>query len=104
MDAFRFAPELFEFRSSVMAEFSERGFDWLSHYSAVDPLHDCYGIEVCGIADKEDAVQILSILQAMCPDWTRGRLEYKGYGREAGWKARISRDGTAFRDRWSAVP
>lgn len=100
MDCFRFAPELFEIRNDVMAELSERGFAWLSHYSAVDPLHDVYGIEVCGIANQDDASQILRILNGMFPDWKPGRLEYAGYGREAGWKARVMRDGTASRDGW----
>ena len=95
MDAFRFAPELFEVRNDVMAALGEQGYDWLSHYSAVDPLHDAYGIEVCGIPDREDALQILSILHGMFPGWTSGGPEYKGYGREAGWKARVIRDGTS---------
>jgi len=56
-DVFRFAPELFEVRTDVIAELSDRGFDWLSHYSAVDPMHDVYGIEVCGIRDQDDAWQ-----------------------------------------------
>ena len=47
MDAFRFAPELFEVRNDVMQRLTDEGFDWLSHYSSVDPIHDCYGIEVC---------------------------------------------------------
>ena len=71
-DSFRFAPELFEIRNDVIAELSERGFDWLSHYSAVDPLHDVYGIEVCGIRDRRDAFAIQHILIAMFPDWKPG--------------------------------
>ena len=55
-DVFRFAPELFEVRTDVIAELSDRGFDWVSHYSAVDPMHDVYGIEVCGIRDQDDAI------------------------------------------------
>ena len=38
MDTFRFAPELFEHRNDVIAALAEAGFDWLSHYSSVDPL------------------------------------------------------------------
>jgi hypothetical protein len=72
MDAFRFSPELFEFRNDVMAALSDAGFDWLSHYSAVDPLHDVYGIEVCGIHDREDAAAILQLLIKMYPDWRPG--------------------------------
>lgn len=69
-DIFRFAPELFETRNSVMQELSNAGFEWLSHYSAIDPLHDVYGIEVCGISAYEDAVQIRELLMRMFPTWT----------------------------------
>ena len=71
-DAFRFAPELFEFRNDVITSLSDAGFDWLSHYSAVDPLHDVFGIEVCGIREKSDAVQILKLLVRMFPNWSPG--------------------------------
>lgn len=71
-DAFRFAPELFETRNKVMQELTDAGFDWLSHYSAVDPLHDVYGIEVCGIHEQQDAVEILKLLMKMLPKWTPG--------------------------------
>ena len=71
-DGFRFAPELFEIRTEVIGELSERGFDWLSHYSSVDPIHDCYGIEVCGVRDRDDAIAIQRILQSMFPSWRPG--------------------------------
>ena len=63
-NVFRFAPELFETRTDVIAELSNRGFDWLSHYSSVDPIHDCYGIEVRGIHDKDDAASMLDFLMS----------------------------------------
>ena len=72
MDAFRFAPELFELRTRVMERLTEEGFDWLSHYSSVDALHDIYGIEVCGIHHREDADAILQLLMQMFPNWTPG--------------------------------
>jgi len=72
MDAFRFAPELFEVRTDVMERLTEEGFDWLSHYSSVDPMHDVYGIEVCGIHEREDAIAILKMLMRMFPSWTPG--------------------------------
>jgi hypothetical protein len=71
-DGFRFAPELFQVRTDVIAELTNRGFDWLSHYSSVDPMHDVYGIEVCGIHRQEDASAILSILIGMFPHWRPG--------------------------------
>ena len=72
MDAFRFAPELFEVRTTVMERLSDEGFDWLSHYSSVDPDHEDYGIEVCGIHHQEDAVAILKLLIKMFPTWMPG--------------------------------
>jgi hypothetical protein len=72
MDAFRFAPELFGVRTTVMERLTEEGFDWLSHYSSVDPLHDEYGIEVCGIHEQEDALSIQRLLMAMFPSWKPG--------------------------------
>ena len=72
MDAFRFAPELFEVRNDVMQRLTDEGFDWLSHYSSVDPIHDCYGIEVCGIIQRDDAVAIQRLLMDMFPTWMPG--------------------------------
>ena len=72
MDAFRFAPELFEHRNDVLEQLSAEGFNWLSHFSAVDPLHDVYGIEVCGIREQEDAVAIRDLLMRMYPSWRPG--------------------------------
>jgi hypothetical protein len=70
--AFRFAPELFETRTQVIASLAENGFDWLSHYSSVDPIHETYGIEVCGIRDKSHAISIQQLLIEMFPDWRPG--------------------------------
>ena len=92
MDVFRFAPELFQYRDDVIAELRERGFDWLSHYSAVDPMHDVFGIEVCGIYHEDVAVSILQILIEMYPEWMPQGLWYKDYGREQGWIATVQRD------------
>ena len=92
MDAFRFAPELFEHRTDVMAALADAGFDWLTHYSSVDPLHDVYGIEVCGIPDRDDAARILALLTGMFPTWPLCGVCHKDYGREPGWKARVHRD------------
>ena len=55
-----------------VGDWAEAGFDWLSHYSSVDPLHDVYGIEVCGIHEQEDAIQILGLLAGMFPSWKPG--------------------------------
>lgn len=103
MDAFRFAPELFEVRTDVIAMLADAGFDWLSHYSSVDPLHDLYGIEVCGIHELDDAKEIRNRLMTMFPDWTPGCLCYKDYGREPGWKARVHRDAPRPWEHWESA-
>ena len=72
MDAFRFAPELFEVRTNVMERLTDEGFNWLSHYSSVDLIHDLYGIEVCGILQRDDAVAIQRLLISMFPAWMPG--------------------------------
>ncbi len=89
---FRFAPELFECRSEVQALLAEADILWLSHYSSVDPLHDLYGVEVCGIREEETAERILELLQQRFPAWPHSRWYYKEYGRDIGWKVDIHRE------------
>jgi hypothetical protein len=72
MNNFRFVPELFEVRATVIQRLTDEGFGWLSHYLSVDPIHQDYGIEVCGICDREDAIAILELLTKMFPSWTPG--------------------------------
>ena len=102
-DAFRFAPELFEFRNNVIEELTDAGLYWLSHYSTVDPLHDVYGIEVCGIHNREDAVQILKLLKQMFPRWTPERIWYKDYGIGLGWIATVQRDPDPPDEKWESA-
>ena len=103
MDAFRFSPELFELRTAVMETLEKADFQWLSHYSSVDCLHDLYGIEVCGIHEKDDAHAIREILKEMFPDWIVGCLCYRGSGREPGWKAQVYRDKPRKRKQWETA-
>jgi hypothetical protein len=103
MDAFRFSPELFEHRTTVIEALLEAGFDWLSHYSSVDPLHDVYGIEVCGIREHDDAVAIQQVLMRAFPGWRPGCLCYKDFGREPGWKAKVQRDADPPDEHWETA-
>ena len=100
MDAFRFCPELFELRIEVQAALGDAGFEWLSHYSSVDPLHDVYGIEVCGIHEEDCAIAIRSLLISMFPNWRVGCLCHKDYGREPGFKASVFRDEPQEPEQW----
>jgi hypothetical protein len=72
MAMFRFCPELFEERNRVMEALAAEGYSWLSHFSSVDPLHDTYGIEVCGIRDRDDALAIQKLLKKLYPQWLCG--------------------------------
>jgi hypothetical protein len=103
MDAFRFSPELFELRSDVQAALDEAGFDWFTHYSSVDPVHDLYGIEVCGIVEPDDAQSILTLLRAMFPSWGHAGICFKDYGREPGYKARVYRDQPREPEQWESA-
>jgi hypothetical protein len=103
MDAFRFSPELFGIRTEVMEALEQAGFQWLSHYSAVDCLHDLYGVEVCGIHEKEDAATIQEILVEMFPGWHVGCRCYKDRGRDPGWKVQIYRDKPRRREQWETA-
>jgi hypothetical protein len=103
MDAFRFSPELFEVRTDVMAALNDAGFEWLSHFSSVDPIHDLYGVEVCGIIDSDDAIAIAKLLHRMFPTWRRGCLCYKDYGREPGFKASVYRDEPRRPEQWEVA-
>ena len=103
MDTFRFSPELFEHRNEVMEALEQAGFHWMSHYSSVDCLHDLYGIEVCGIHQKPDAVTIRNILAKLFPDWISCRLMQKDGGREPGWIARIHRDKPRRQKQWETT-
>ena len=102
-DSYRFSPELFEVRNDLIAHLSDRGFDWLTHYSSVDPAHDVHGIEVCGIHDHDDAKQILDILIRMFPDWHQNSLCHKDYGCEPGFQALVSRDSDLPNENWETA-
>jgi hypothetical protein len=101
MQQFEFHPELFEKRALAIEALSKAGFEWFSDYSAVDLRHDGYGIEVCGIEDKTKALQILSVLQIIFPDWNYDHMQEQERGLpDAGWWVSIQRDKKAVRDSW----
>jgi hypothetical protein len=103
--SFAFEPELFEHRTDALGALADSGFDWLSHFSCVDLCHDVYGLEVCGIADREDARQMERLLRRTFPTWRYSYMTLKDWGdRDLGWRVVIHRD----RERpggndWSAV-
>jgi len=93
MPEFRFYPELFECRTKLLDVLEDNDYQWLSHFSAVDLVHEAYGLEVCGIKDEEDAIYIDSIFHALFPDWKYGCRCLKDYGdRDVGWRVKRCRD------------
>ncbi len=91
VNGFRFEPELFGYRDQALSELSKVGYEWLAHFTAIDLLHDIYGLEVCGITKESDAFEIQSILFDTFSNWKHGRIDYKD-GEHHGWKVIIHRD------------
>ena len=89
MSDFAFHPELFESRGLAIETLAQHGYQWLEHFSAVDLLQDLFGLEVCGIAEEQDAQAILSILRKLFADWRHTDLYYHDAERDRGWKALI---------------
>jgi hypothetical protein len=86
---FDFHPELFERRTLALETLAENGYVWLEGFTSVDLLHDLFGLEVCGIAKRNDAEIILSILEGLFPEWPYSDLHYHDYERDRGWKAMV---------------
>ena len=92
MRPFRFEPELFAHRTRLLESLDEAGFDWFSHFSSIDLMHECFGLEVCGIVSSNDAKSIQSIARKAFPSWRYSNIGYSDSTRELGWKVTIHRD------------
>jgi len=91
MTAFQFHSELFEYRTKAQEVLASHGFEWLSHYGAIDMDHYRYGLEVTGIQDEDDSIEIENILKRLFPEWEKGWRYYKDDAHEQGWKIIISK-------------
>jgi hypothetical protein len=92
MNPFRFEPILFAHRAKAMDALGEAGFEWFSHFSSLDILHDVFGLEVCGIDNQELALNLRSVLCQIFPTWKYSRLIYRNGELDPGWKVIIHRD------------
>src|SRR5271155_1424834 len=93
MPKFKFEPGLFDLRAKTSDALTEAGFDWFTHYSSIDPMHDVFGIEVCGIREKEHAIKIQAILRRLFWSWKYSRYYLKDWGdMDIGWIVDIHRD------------
>jgi hypothetical protein len=100
--SFAFHPDLFELRTELLAFLGERGFTWLTDFKSVDPLHDCYGLEVGGIADRTTADAILRTLQRRFRNWHYRHWWCKGSNEvEPGWVVVLHRDPEPRSRSWS---
>lgn len=89
---FQFHPELFERRAEVMALLAEAGLEWFTDYSAVDLLHDNYGLEILGLKTESDAQRVQGIVQGRFPSWRFTRRYLRDHKRDPGWKVVVHRD------------
>ena len=89
MSRFAFHPELFEHRTLALEALDRHGYCWLEDFSAVDLLHEEFGLEVCGLAEEADAEIVLLVLQETFPNWSHADLRYSDRSRELGWKVVI---------------
>lgn len=92
MNDFRFDPELFSYREQALNALNDLGYEWFTHFTAIDLLHDVYGLEVCGITEKTDALKIKSILRRTLTGWRYSWIGYNDGERDRGWKVVIHRD------------
>jgi hypothetical protein len=92
MRPFRFEPDLFEHRATLLECLDESGFEWFSHFFSIDLMHECFGLEMCGIVSSNDAEKIQSVARKAFPSWRYSNIGYSESARELGWKVTIHRD------------
>jgi hypothetical protein len=82
---FEFHPELFEHRSRASGLLEMAGYTWFSDFSSIEPIHEEYGLEICGILNEGDVGPIAEALQRGFPHWHHQRICLQDHGREPGW-------------------
>jgi hypothetical protein len=83
---FQFHPELFESKGRATEILESAGFAGFSDYSAIDLLHEEFGLEVCGIHEESSVEPIAQAMRAGFPHWHYSHVSRKNCGREPGWK------------------
>ena len=87
--SFCFYPELFDQRADATDILEDAGIEWLTAYTAIDLLHEEYGLEVCGIQQQSDLETIAETLREAFPHWHHCRVCFKRGDRDPGWKFAI---------------
>ena len=87
---FEFYPELFGHRSRVAELLEAAGYTWFSDFASIEPLHEEYGLEICGIKNERDVRPIAEALQRGFPHWHHQVTSLQDDGREPGWTVSLS--------------
>ena len=87
--ALEFHPELFAHRGRASELLESAGYSWFSDYSSIDPVHEDYGLEICGIQNDRHVKPILDALQAGFPHWHHHHYCLHEAGREPGWSVTL---------------
>jgi hypothetical protein len=82
---FEFYPELFAERARASELLEEAGYTWFGDYSAIDLLHEEYGLEICGLQTERDAQVVAETLRNGFPHWHHQNICLHDHGRDPGW-------------------
>jgi hypothetical protein len=82
----QFHPQLFECKGTASELLDAAGFAWFSDYSAIDLLHEEFGLEVCGIQEDSNVEPIARAMRDGFPHWHYSHVCFKDGERDPGWK------------------
>lgn len=99
-DPTAYRPELLELGRDVVSELSAAGYEALSDYSSVEPLHDVHGLEVCGVRNTEATLDIVRLLLRLFPGWNAQWFGPPDGWRAEEWVARVQRDRDPVPESW----
>ena len=99
-DPYSFSSELLALKEELILDLSSAGYELGVDYSSVDILHDVHGLEVCGILNPLEAIQIIRLLIRLFPGWSPGWLHAPDAACQQGWVARIQRNRDMAQEYW----
>ena len=77
-------PELYEAKAKAQDALEASGLLWLRDYACCDVLHEEYGIELEGLADRKTALEALRVLRRTFPTWRYASIWYRDHA-DARW-------------------
>ena len=93
MRAFKYYPQLFEFRALALDALSGAGYEWLTDFTSIDLRHEVFGFEVSGIQQEEDALKVCAVLRRTLIVWPYSYLVCRECeDLDRGWQVVIHRD------------